>query len=236
MNGPDDFMSRFRVAMSFLAEVEKDRGLLVELSDADRIELLRLCGAISLPNRGDKKKLNKAFRKEEKGKRQEHDKAILAQTGLRVSQAHGGITTPVTQAFYVRPPIIDEQPLIEEKKEDGVAEAKEEENLRENVLLHKKRSCYCCGVRFNEVHHFYSSMCGVCGDFNYAKRLQTCDLTGRIALVTGGRVKIGFHIVLKLLRSNCRVIVVTRFARDAVVRYSKEPDFSKWSTNLQVRM
>ena len=61
MNGPDEFMSRFRVAMSFLAEVEKDRGLLVELSDADRIELLRLCGAISLPNRGDKKKLNKAF-------------------------------------------------------------------------------------------------------------------------------------------------------------------------------
>ncbi len=74
----------------------------------------------------------------------------------------------------------------------------------------------------------------VSGDFNFSKRLQSCDLTGRIALVTGGRVKIGFMIVLKLLRANCRVIVVTRFARDAVVRFSKESDFQQWSKNLQV--
>jgi hypothetical protein len=85
------------------------------------------------------------------------------------------------------------------------------------------------------VHRFYASMCGECGDFNFRKRLQSCDLRGRVALVTGGRVKIGFHIVLKLLRAGCRVVVVTRFARDAAMRYAQETDFGEWNDRLQVK-
>lgn len=177
-----------------------------------------MCGAISLPNRSDKKKLNKAFRLEEKHKRKQADKQALNATGLRLSQATGGANQPVTVPFFAKPPtLLEDQPVVSEAKE----EEKEEEGGEEatGTMLHKKRSCYCCGVRFNELHHFYASMCRACGDFNYAKRLQTYDLSGRIALVTGGRVKIGFFIVLKLLRAGCRVVVVTRFARDAVVRY-----------------
>src|SRR5690606_14991310 len=95
--------------------------------------------------------------------------------------------------------------------------------------LNKPRACYCCNARYTDVHHFYASMCRGCGDFNFAKRVQTADLTGRVAIVTGGRVKIGFCIALKLLRANCHVVVVTRFARDAVVRFSREKDFDQWS-------
>ena len=61
---------------------------------------------------------------------------------------------------------------------------------------------------------------------NYAKRSQRCNLTGKIALVTGGRIKIGYHIALILLRNEALTIVTSRFPKDAAIRFSKEPDFS----------
>ena len=79
------------------------------------------------------------------------------------------------------------------------------------------------------------------------------DLTGRVALVTGGRVKIGFHIAIKLLRCGATVVrrrsrpsappiasnwrnqvVQTRFANDAVRRFGREPDFAEWKHRLRV--
>ena len=204
------FMHRYEDAVAFLEEIVADRALLVELSNEQRIKLLKLTGQVSLPQHTDKKKLDKAFRKLQKGRRKEADKQLVAATGLRQSQAFGGITEP----FYAKPPTLspDEEPQ----------------------LLHKARACYVCGTRFTTLHHFYASMCPKCGDFNFDKRVQTADLSGRVALVTGGRVKIGFCIVLKLLRAGCQVVVLTRFARDAVVRFSKEPDFKDWCQRLQI--
>jgi hypothetical protein len=34
-------------------------------------------------------------------------------------------------------------------------------------------------------------MCSACGDFNFVKRNNSADLKGKVALVTGGRIKIG---------------------------------------------
>ncbi len=56
-------------------------------------------------------------------------------------------------------------------------------------------------------------MCPSCAELNWAKRHLTRDLSGRVALVTGGRVKIGFEICLKLLRAGCRLIMTTRFPK-----------------------
>jgi hypothetical protein len=39
-------------------------------------------------------------------------------------------------------------------------------------------------------------MCPPCAELNYAKRDQTADLRGRVALVTGGRVKIGYQAAI----------------------------------------
>ena len=61
------------------------------------------------------------------------------------------------------------------------------------------------------LHHFYDQLCPGCADLNWRKRTQSARLEGRVALVTGGRVKIGFQVVLKLLRAGARVIVTSRF-------------------------
>ncbi len=97
-----------------------------------------------------------------------------------------------------------------------------------------ERACYVCKQAYTRLHPFYDCLCPACGDFNYAKRFQTADLTGRVVLLTGGRVKIGYATALKLLRAGAVVLVTTRFPHDAARRYSGEADFSTWSDRLQI--
>lgn len=71
----------------------------------------------------------------------------------------------------------------------------------EELELESPRNCYVCKTVYTKLHHFYDAMCPDCGDFNYAKRFQTADLSGQVAIVTGSRLKIGYHITLILLRA-----------------------------------
>ncbi|ETV93010.1 hypothetical protein, variant [Aphanomyces invadans] len=100
--------------------------------------------------------------------------------------------------------------------------------------LHGFRSCYACKKRFDTLHHFYDQLCPDCAALNFEKRMQTADLTGYIALVTGARVKIGFHTALKLLRAGATVIATSRFPQDAAIRYANEADYDTWKSRLHV--
>ena len=102
------------------------------------------------------------------------------------------------------------------------------------AILNRPRRCYVCKQPYDQVHSFYDSLCLKCGDFNLARRRQTADLTGRIALITGGRVKIGYQVVLKLLRAGATVIVTTRFPHAAACRFAGEPDAGNWTNRLVV--
>jgi NAD(P)-dependent dehydrogenase (short-subunit alcohol dehydrogenase family) len=53
-------------------------------------------------------------------------------------------------------------------------------------------------------------------------------------LVTGGRVKIGYQLVLKMLRDGAKVIVTTRFANTAARRFHAEPDSADWHDRLHI--
>ena len=69
-------------------------------------------------------------------------------------------------------------------------------------------------ARLLHVHHFYDQLCPPCADLNLRKRTEPADLAGRVALLTGGRVKIGYQAGIKLLRAGAQLIVTTRFPRD----------------------
>lgn len=100
--------------------------------------------------------------------------------------------------------------------------------------LHNPTPCYVCKALYSDIHFFYHKLCPTCAAFNYDKRSQRTDLTGRVALVTGGRIKIGYQIALRMLRDGARVIVTTRFPRDSMRRFSGEPDFAQWRSHLQI--
>lgn len=96
------------------------------------------------------------------------------------------------------------------------------------------RSCYTCKTRFDKIHHFYDQLCPRCAELNFTKRFQTADLRGKVALVTGARVKIGFHVAIKLLQSGAAVIATTRFPRDAAERFAAHPDYETFKDRLQI--
>jgi len=99
---------------------------------------------------------------------------------------------------------------------------------------HKFIRCYVCKQQYRDIHFFYHSLCPSCAEYNYAKRQQRTDLKGRVAFVTGGRIKIGYATVLKLLRDGARVIMTTRFPHDAAHRYAQEADFETWKHQLKI--
>lgn len=98
----------------------------------------------------------------------------------------------------------------------------------------KSRMCYVCKADFNEIHFFYDQMCGPCAELNWQKRNATADLRGRVVMVTGARVKIGYQAAIKVLRAGAECIVATRFPVDAARRFAAEPDAADWKHRLHV--
>ena len=79
-----------------------------------------------------------------------------------------------------------------------------------------RRICNVCRGDFTHEarHEFYHQLCTRCAELNLEKRRQTADLSFAVALVTGGRVRIGYATVLKLLRAGALVVTTTRFPAD----------------------
>lgn len=100
--------------------------------------------------------------------------------------------------------------------------------------LSAPRPCYVCGVPFTRRHAFYDAICPRCAEEGQRRRGQSADLNGRRAVVTGGRVRIGFCTALKLLRAGAHVLVTTRFPRDAARRFAEEMDCAAWSERLEI--
>jgi len=108
------------------------------------------------------------------------------------------------------------------------------ENGETEQTLPKLRSCYVCKDRYRTLHHFYDQLCPVCAALNWEKRHQTCDLTDKVAVVTGARVKIGLQTCLKLLRAGCTVVATTRFPNAAADTYKRQDGFAEWGHNLHL--
>ena len=76
---------------------------------------------------------------------------------------------------------------------------------------------------YNKLHHFYHKLCPECAKFNFEMRSlgQKAGLmSDKYALVTGGRTKIGYEIVLNLLQNGAIVYTTTRFPKDAIEKFA----------------
>ena len=183
--------------------------LIYEMPESDRVSLMKVAGLLSRPDREEFQQRKKNAKKAAKRKQQERDKHARKVTGIRSAREN---------AIFVAPKMLEE----------GAVE------LEKGELLGSPRNCYVCKTMYNRLHHFYDSMCKECGDFNYAKRFQTADLKGQVAIVTGSRLKIGYHITLMMLRAGATVVATTRFPHDSALRFSKEADFTEWGHRLKI--
>ena len=100
--------------------------------------------------------------------------------------------------------------------------------------LLKARGCYICKEDFTLVDAFYHWLCPRCAAFSHTKRDQRTDLTGKRALLTGGRAKIGMYIALRLLRDGAHTTITTRFPKDAVRRFAAMEDSADWLHRLKI--
>lgn len=195
--------------ISILESLTQDTNQLFELSEEQRIALMKAAGLLTRPSREEFLKRRKDAKKAVKRKQQERDKHARKETGIRSARESVVFTAPK----LLSPADIE----VDDRPE-----------------LASPRNCYVCKTEFAKLHHFYDSMCMECGDLNYAKRFQTADLSGQVAVVTGSRLKIGYHITLMMLRAGATVVATTRFPIDSALRFSKEEDFTKWGHRLKI--
>jgi NAD(P)-dependent dehydrogenase (short-subunit alcohol dehydrogenase family) len=100
--------------------------------------------------------------------------------------------------------------------------------------LRQARACYVCKTRFVEVDAFYHQLCPPCAALHHQRREARTDLSGRRALLTGGRAKIGMYIALRLLRDGAETTITTRFPHDAIRRFTAMVDSGEWLDRLHV--
>jgi NAD(P)-dependent dehydrogenase (short-subunit alcohol dehydrogenase family) len=100
--------------------------------------------------------------------------------------------------------------------------------------MNRRQKCHTCKNAYVELHKFYYSLCPPCGDLNYQKRFQTRDLRGKVVLLTGCRIKIGYAMAVSLLRAGAIVLGTTRFVHDGLNRFLQEPDYEDWAGRLHL--
>lgn len=195
--------------IEILNTLNSDTNQIFDIPKETRLALIKAAGKLSRPSREEFSKRKKDAKKAIKRKQAARDKSARNSTGIRSAR---------DASIFIAPSMIE---LTGNEAEEA-------------PTLASPRNCYVCKTVFDKLHHFYDTMCTECGDFNYAKRFQTADLTGQVALVTGSRLKIGYHITLMMLRAGATVIATTRFPVDSALRFAKEHDFQDWGDRLKI--
>ena len=210
--------TELEACLKVLEAVAADRGALAHVDVEARRRLLEAAGRASLPNRAEQRTLAKAFRRKEHVEEKANDEALLDETGIRAGRRAPVFATPAPRALP--------------GGAGGAGAATDAEDP--GAELRQPRKCYVCKAEFRRLHFFYDQLCQPCAEVSHRKRTQVADLSGRVALITGARVKIGYQAAVLLLRAGARVIVTTRFPHDAARRYARERDHRAWASRLEI--
>src|SRR5579859_3078737 len=211
----DNAPEQLRAAIQILEKAAANHSLLSGLSPEEYSRLVKAAGEVIVPDPKEKRRFVKARIRQRKAEKVQREQQVLNQTGIRQSRRRPVFTTP--------------NPLPA-----PAIEPQEVENDPDFHDVIEPQHCYVCKQHYSNLHHFYDQLCPKCADLNFRKRTELADLSGRVALLTGGRVKIGYQAGLRLLRSGAHLIVTTRFPRDSAARYSREPDFAQWGHRLEI--
>jgi NAD(P)-dependent dehydrogenase (short-subunit alcohol dehydrogenase family) len=195
--------------IALLTQLNTDTDQIFDIPKEQRTALIKAAGQFSRPDRDELSRRKKDGKLAAKRKMEKRDKTARKATGIRYARE---------ASVFVAPKLLALNDLAS----------------KEQLELKTPRNCYVCKTSFTKMHHFYDTMCIDCGDFNYAKRFQTADLKGQIAVITGSRLKIGYHITLMLLRGGATVIATTRFPVDSAMRFAQEEDFMVWGHRLKI--
>ncbi|HEU0289219.1 MAG TPA: SDR family oxidoreductase [Burkholderiales bacterium] len=209
-------VERLRAAIELLEAIADDRPLLERVPVKERERLHQAVARVYHPDPVARRRRMKAAERERRAAASRREESVLHGTGIRELRRRPVFTTP-----NVFPPK-GFKALDVDRDETVQREAGEEQH------------CYVCKQKYTAIHHFYDQLCPPCAELNFRKRTELADLKGRVALLTGGRVKIGYQAGLKLLRAGAQLIVTTRFPRDSAKRYAQEPDFDAWGHRLEI--
>lgn len=198
-------------ATQLLEKVSKNREILSLLPLEERTRLLKAAGDLYSPDIHERRRQLRDRKRQRRAEKIRVDQNQLSSTGIRNLRTKPVYTTPA-----LNPPKI------------------ESDLLESSLRVDTAQNCYICKKDYVDIHHFYDQLCQECAEFNFKKRTELADFKGRVAVLTGGRVKIGYQAGIKLLRSGATLIVTTRFPRDSASRYAQEPDYLDWADRLQI--
>jgi NAD(P)-dependent dehydrogenase (short-subunit alcohol dehydrogenase family) len=208
-------VEQVKAALETLEVLARQRELLDQLSDGERARFLQAAGEVYCPDVATRRRQVKARARRYKAEKAQREEERLDQSGIRKLRRETVFTTPNVHA----PGEFIQQ------------EVRDDPDFWDHI---EPQNCYVCKKDYGTLHPFYDQLCPACGEFNFRKRTESADLRGRVALLTGGRVKIGYQAGIKLLRAGARLIVCTRFPRDSALRYARELDFAQWSDRLEI--
>ncbi len=210
---PEPIQSKYseeeiQLCIALLKDFVQNAEQFMLLPEEQRAEFLNAAGRLSHPIRDELIKRKRENRKIKRQKIVTYERTARAETGIRSARDAKVFTAPL---------LISSDELQKERPE-----------------LINPQACYVCKVSYTRLHHFYDSMCPSCAELNYAKRFQTADLSGQVALITGSRLKIGYQSTLMMLRAGAHVIATTRFPVDSALRFAREKDFPEWKHYLDI--
>lgn len=177
---------------------------------------------------------------------QEFETAIKVLEYLKkVPATHVTTATPLEDIFTainlhiaLDPGLREAYSLLPRNTTPEASTPKQNKRLKQRERGGQFKKCYMCNYLLTNPHTLYQSLCVPCGSFNLQESTlslpENLNLSQKTALVTGGRVNLGFHIALRLLRCGAHVIVSSRYPLDAETRYRAEPGFQRWQSRIRV--
>lgn len=191
----DDLDSALKVLEAF----HSNKALRKEFGSNDKLKRLfflmtRLCPG----SKEDKKEVLN----EKRRLKRDQDLALLQDTGIRKFRAQPlPISAPPLFASLAEMETeyqnetshdVRETPHVDQKLSvaRSVSEDPSESTATTYRKLYFQRSCHICGTKYYDLHFFYDQLCPSCAEFNFAKRSFSANMTGRVCIVTGARVKV----------------------------------------------